>query len=58
LVEALRPFAEIAEHDIGSTEDDEDSFAPISPQHRRGPKPSVGLFRRALAALDKAEGRS
>ena len=49
--EALRPFARIAEHDIGETETDTDLYRPMQPQNARAPLPTAGDFRRARAAL-------
>lgn len=51
--EALRPFALVAEHDIGSDEDDADLFQVMS-VHNHAPKLTVGDLRRALAAYVKA----
>jgi hypothetical protein len=54
LVEALRPFAAVAESDIGIDETDDDQFQPI--HHHRAPLITVGDMRRARAALSKALG--
>ncbi len=52
LREALRPFARVAEHDIGDDETDGDRFLPIvDRRHARAPLLTVGDLRRALAAL-------
>lgn len=48
---ALRPFALIAEHDIGKTEADTDLYRPMQPQNARAPLPTVGDLRAAAAAL-------
>ena len=48
--EALRPFADVATHDIGEDEDDADIFRPMT-DHNRAAKIRVGDMRRALAAL-------
>lgn len=52
LVEALRPFAECAEQDIGESESDADTFRNST--HNRAPKITVGDLRRARAAFAKA----
>ncbi len=52
LREALRPFARVAEHDIGDDETDGDRFLPIvDRRHARAPLLTWGDLRRALAAL-------
>ena len=52
LREALRPFARVAEHDIGDDETDGDRFLPIvDRRHARAPLLTGGDLRRALAAL-------
>ena len=48
---ALRPFAEIAEHDIGDGEADHDLYHIISAKNAHAPLPRVGHFRRALSVL-------
>jgi hypothetical protein len=50
-VEALRPFAAVAEHDIGESETDEDIYQPMSSGNNRAPLITVGDLRRAKAAL-------
>lgn len=50
----LAPFAEIARHDIGETETDEDFFTPMT-QHNRAARLVVGDFRRALAAVGEKD---
>lgn len=55
LREALEPFAEIAELDIGEDEHDLDLFRPMA-THNRGPLLRVGLFRRARSALARTAG--
>lgn len=55
LLDALRPFAECAEHDIGQSEDDADTFRNST--HNRAPKITVGDLRRARAAIAKATGQ-
>ena len=49
---ALKPFAEIAENDIGDDESDADRFLPMH-KYNRGPTLTVGMFRNARAALAK-----
>lgn len=56
LIEALEPFAAVAERDIGSDETDQDIYRPANFNH--APKLTVGAFRRALAALAKAKGET
>lgn len=51
LVEALRPFALVAEHDIGEDESDFDLFKSLSYNH--APRITVGDIRRAHQALTK-----
>lgn len=48
--EALKPFAEIAEIDIGDDETDNDRFVPMSGRNQRI-SCTVGMFRRASAVL-------
>jgi hypothetical protein len=48
--EALEPFAQTAEHDIGSDETEADIFQQC--QHNRAPKITVGHFRRARAVYE------
>lgn len=48
--EALKPFAAVAEHDIGESEDDADLFTPMS-AHNRAPRLTVGDLRAARAIL-------
>ena len=50
-VEALKPFAAIAEHDIGESEADEDIYQPMRSGNNRAPLITVGDLRRAKAAL-------
>jgi hypothetical protein len=55
--EGLEPFAEVAEHDIGDSEADNDWFRPMNPRYARAPLLCVGVLRRAratLAAIDAA----
>lgn len=51
LREALEPFANVAEHDIGHDEADTDVFRPMN-LFNRAPKIKVGDLRRARAALN------
>ncbi|MBA3670387.1 MAG: hypothetical protein H0W71_10080 [Sphingomonas sp.] len=46
-VKALKPFAQIAEHDIGADEADQDTYRPMR-SNNRVPPVSVGDLRRAL----------
>jgi len=50
LVEALKPFALVAEHDIGESETDSDLFRPMEGKYARAPRLTVGDLRRARAA--------
>jgi hypothetical protein len=52
LLEALKPFAAVAQHDIGDDEADRDLFRPIG--HNHAPLLTVGHLRAALAAVAKA----
>jgi Lar family restriction alleviation protein len=47
---ALRPFANTADHDIGTDESDSDIFRPMT-NHNSALRITVGDMRRALAAL-------
>lgn len=49
-VEVLRPFADTADHDIGSDEADSDTFRPMT-NHNRAAKITVGDMRRAFNFL-------
>ena len=53
--EALRPFARIAEADIGEDEADEDTFRVMSRQYARAPLLTVGDLRRARSLLAPKE---
>lgn len=55
--EALEPFAEIAKYDIGNSEANDDLFRPMM-FHNRGPLLTVGMFRRARAALTAHKEKS
>lgn len=50
-IEALAPFAAVAEHDIGNDEDDSDWFRPMDGRNNRAPRLQVGDLRRAMRAL-------
>lgn len=54
LREALQPFAEVAEHDIGDDEADCDAFRPMF-RVNRAPYLTVGDLRRARATLSSGE---
>lgn len=53
---ALKPFAMVAEHDIGSDETDTDMFRPMN-RHNRAPALTVGDLRRARATLRTLAGK-
>lgn len=55
LLEALEPFALIAEHDIGTDESDGDDYRPMQ-RHNVAPRVTVGHLRRAQAAIARAKG--
>jgi hypothetical protein len=55
LLEALAPFAAVAEHDIGDDEADAELFQLMG-KYNRAPKLTVSDFRRALAIIAKAKG--
>lgn len=48
---ALKPFAAVAEHDIGEDEVDADMFRPMRRENARAPILTVGDLRAARAAL-------
>lgn len=52
LVEALKPFALVAEHDIGESETDADLFRPMEGKYARASRLTVGDLRRARDALE------
>jgi hypothetical protein len=55
--EGLEPFAEVAEHDIGDSEADNDWFRPMNPKYARAPLLCVGVLRRTpaiISAIDAA----
>jgi hypothetical protein len=56
LLDALKPFAAVAQHDIGDDEADSDLFRPI--RHNHAPLLTVGHLRAALAAIAKATGET
>jgi hypothetical protein len=47
LREALKPFAAVAEYDIGQDETDADIFQPMRSGYNRAPLITVGDMRRA-----------
>ena len=53
LREVLRPFGDVAEHDIGDDETEADMFRPTLCNH--APRLSVGDLRRARAVLQETE---
>lgn len=53
LREALEPFADVADHDIGEDEADSDTFQPMT-NHNSAAKITVGDMRRARAALTRS----
>lgn len=55
LLEALEPFALIAEYDIGADESDGDDYRPMQ-RHNVAPRVTVGHLRQALDAIAKAKG--
>lgn len=55
LVAALKPFALVAEHDIGADEHDCDHFHPMSPTRARGPVLRNEHFREARAVIAEAQ---
>ena len=52
---ALRPFALVAEYDIGKDESDVDLFRPMDARYARAPLIYVGQLRRALAIFQSTE---
>ncbi len=52
LADALRPFAEVADKDIGTDEADADIFRPMSAGNNRAPLLKVGDFRTASEAVN------
>lgn len=54
VVEALQPFAAVAEHDIGDDEADADQYRPMANGNNRAPLITVGDLHRALRALRAA----
>ena len=48
---ALKPFADVAENDIGDDETDADIFRPITGRYNHAPLLTVGDLRTAAAAL-------
>lgn len=52
---ALKPFADVAEWDIGDSESDRDTFHPIDPRCSISGNISIGHLRRALEAVEESE---
>jgi hypothetical protein len=52
---ALKPFAAVAESDIGRDETDADIFQPMRSGYNREPLITVGDMRRAASALSPAD---
>lgn len=52
-LEALKPFAAVAERDIGIDEADSDTFRPMQGVYNRAPLLAVGDLRKALALLSR-----
>ena len=52
---ALKPFADVAENDIGDDETDADIFRPITGRYNHAPLLTVGDLRTATAALKETE---
>lgn len=48
----LEPFADVADHDIGADESDDDVFRPMT-NHNRAAKITVGHMRRTVTLLTK-----
>lgn len=57
-VEALKPFALVAENDIGESEDDADVFRPIMGTVNYAPKLTVGDLRRAASIRARRKGET
>ncbi len=57
MAEALRPFARVAEVDIGVDETDDDIFQQSNPNYAKAPRVKVGDFRRAAAILARIAER-
>lgn len=55
LEHALRPFADVCEHDIGLSEDSGELFKPMSGQYAIAPLLRVGHFRNARLALEDSQ---
>jgi hypothetical protein len=56
LREALEPFADVAEYDIGGDEADTDLFRPIDRKNAVANQITVGDMRKALSALAQETG--
>jgi len=57
-IEALRPFAEVAERDIGESETDAEIFRPMGSGNNRVPLLTVGDLRKASAVLAAYDARA
>ena len=58
LEDVLKPFALVAERDIGESEDDVDTFRPMSREHAAAPLLTVGDLRAARTAhKEKNDGQ-
>ena len=57
LEEALKPFVAVVDLDVSEFCSDSDWFAPMSAQHARAPRLTVGDLRRARAALNQEPGQ-
>ncbi len=57
MAEALRPFARVAEVDIGVDETDDDIFQQSNPNYAKAPRIKVGDLRRAAAILARLAER-
>lgn len=49
--QALKPFAEVANKDVGMDEGDSDMYRPMSPRNARAPLLTVGDLRRAARLI-------
>lgn len=54
-LEALEPFAMVAEHDISEDETDSDTYRPMQKPLNRAPQITVGHIRAARRALEGGE---
>lgn len=56
-LEALEPFALVAEHDIGEDETDGDAFRPMPKPFNHAPQITVGHLRAARRIISEAASR-